>query len=57
MTYDLTIKTSSDTIKTQINTLQELKEIITQYDKSYTEVKLTKVKINKTTCKKRNNLL
>lgn len=52
MAYDLIIKTSSETIQTEIDTLQELKNIITQYDGHYREVKLTKVKVNKNTCKK-----
>lgn len=52
MPYDLIIKTSSETIQTQINTLQDLKKIIMQYDGCYKEVKLTKVEVYKTLVKK-----
>lgn len=47
MPYDLIIKTSSETIQTQIDTLQDLKKIIIQYDGCYKEVKLTRVNVNK----------
>ena len=51
MPYDLIIKTSFETIQTQIDTLQELKKIIIKYDGCYKEVKLTKVKVDKTLVK------
>lgn len=53
MPYDLIIKTSSETIQTQIDTLQDLKKIIIKYDGYYKEVKLTKVKVEKTLVKKK----
>ena len=55
MPYNLIIKTSSETIQTQIDTLQDLKKIIMQYDGCYKEVKLTRVNVNKTLVKINRN--
>ena len=47
MPYDLTIKTSSETIQKRIEDLKEFKETIKNYEKTYTEVDLRKVKEKK----------
>lgn len=47
MAYDLTIKTSNNTLKKEIKDLKEFKEILKQYDGTDAEVKLQKVKEKK----------
>lgn len=47
MSYDLIIKTSSETIQKRIEDLKEFREVIKEYEKTYTEVDLRKVKEKK----------
>ena len=47
MPYDLIIKTSSETIQKRIEDLKEFKEVIKDYEKTYTEVNLRRVKEKK----------
>ena len=47
MPYDLIIKTSSETIQKRIEDLKEFREVIKEYEKTYTEVDLRKVKEKK----------
>lgn len=44
MPYDLTIKTTSETIRKKIKDLEEFREVIKEYERTYTEVDLRKVK-------------
>ena len=47
MPYDLTIKTSSETIQKRIEDLKEFKEAIKDYERAYTEINLRRVKEKK----------
>ena len=57
MAYDLTIKTSSGTLKKEIKDLKEFKEIFKQYDGKNAEIKLQKVKTKKLFWQSKNKMI